>query len=341
MARKKEEEKSAPEGKIDEIMKKIRTANPEVMIGWGSDIDTELKYIPTGIAAIDSFIGGGWPRARFSVIGGPKGSGKSTLVLTTIANAQKNGLVCVYADLENTFDPKWAANLGVDTDHLIHLKGRTAEDVLDALMSLYDTKSIDLVVIDSVTALAPKGELETKDGKQRSLEDDTIGLIARKLSQFFRMACGRNALSGCATIMVSQVRTDIGSYGGGLTITGGNALQHYNSLTLTIRRGAKADAPKAGETILGFNMVIGIEKTKLNNKEGQKLDVPFLHGSGISEKLLSINRGIALGIINRAGAWYEYEGTKFQGLTGLTDEITNEQLKSLNKAIKEAMKNER
>ena len=328
------------ESRLHETLAAIKKSNPDLVIGTGDEIETELTFIPSGISYFDDFIGGGWPRSRFSVVGGPKGSGKSTLVLSSIANAQKNGCTCVYADLENTFDPRWAKNLGVDTDALIHLKGRTAEDVLDALLALYDSKVIDLVVIDSVTALAPKGELETKDGKQRSLEDDTIGLIARKLSQFFRMACGRNALSKCATIMVAQVRNDINSYGGGLTITGGNALQHYNSLTLTIRRGAKSEAPKAGDELIGFNMVISIDKTKLNNQEGRKLNMPFLHGSGISTRLLIIDTAVALGIIKKSGAWFEFEGQRMQGIQAVIENTTNEQLKTLEKLIREKEKHD-
>lgn len=317
--------------KIDILLKQLSKDHPDSNIGWGSDLSLDLEFIPIGISVIDNFIGGGWPRRRFSVVGGAKGVGKSTLVLRSIANAQRLGNVCVYADLERTFDPKWAQLQGVDTDNLIHLQGKTAEEVLDALMAIYDSKTVDMAVIDSVSALSPKGELETKDGKQRSMEDDTIGLIARKLSQFFRMACSRNATSNCATILVAQVRTDIGSYGGMQKITGGNALEHYNSLTMILRRGARSDAPKAGDRDIGYNMVMKLDKTKLNSNEGQSLDIPFLFGEGISAKLITINHAISLGLIQRSGAWYQdtINDKKYQGMSNLIAEISNDDISKI------------
>jgi len=328
--------------KINEALKGMKKKCPQSIIGWGLDVgkQLELTYIPIGIEPLDSFIGGGWPRRRFSVIGGTKGVGKSTLMLLTIAAAQAAGNICVYADLENTYDPSWAKKQGVDIENLIHITGETAEDVLDGLITLYDTQVVDLVVIDSVAALAPKGELETKKGEQRSLEDDTIALIARKLSQFFRIACGKNARCNCATILVAQVRTDIGSYGGIQKITGGNALAHYNSLTLMLRRGPKSDAPKIGEKEIGFDMVVKISKTKLNENEGQQFSVPFIFGEGVSQKLLLIREAQSEGLITKAGAWLEdkVNKTKYQGLGNFLKNVTDLELQKLREALKKEKK---
>ena len=324
--------------RVDAVLKDLKKKSPNSNIGWGSELVEKLtlKYITTGTVPLDQFIGGGWPRRRFSVVGGAKGVGKSTLLLSSIAAAQRAGNLCVYADLENTYDPLWAEKQGVDIDKLIHITGQTAEEVLDALISLYDSQAIDLVVIDSVAALAPRGELETKDGKQRSLEDDTIALIARKLSQFFRIACGKNAASDCATVLIAQVRTDIGSYGGLQKITGGNALEHYNSLTLMLRRGPRADAPKAGEKDIGFSMVVKIAKTKLNDKELQQLDIPFIFGEGISKKLLLVRAAQAAELIVKSGAWFEdkVNGTRYQGIANLLSGMTDEHILKIEDALK-------
>ena len=321
MSKKSNQEQDERLERLRATLKQLQKKSPDCPIGFGSELEKELTltYITTGIPALDNFIGGGWPRRRFSVIGGPKGVGKSTLMMSTIAAAQKTGCICVYADLENTYDPAWAKTQGVDTNNLIHISGNTAEEALDAMMTLYESKTVDLVIIDSIAALAPKGELMTKDGEQRTVEDDSMALIPRKLSQFFRMACEKNARSNCATILIAQCRAAIGSYGAPERITGGNALAHYNSLTLMLRRGSRADAPKDGDQEIGFDMIVKIAKTKLNDRELQQMSMPFLFGAGISRRVMIIRLAIEKGLITQSGARYEdtVNGKKYHGAAAL------------------------
>lgn len=252
--------------------------------------------------------------SRFIVFGGPKSGGKTTLSLRCIAAAQKEGTICAYVDLERSFDPKWAERQGINLKDLIIITGDTAEEALDAVLLLLDSKAVGLIVIDSVAAVAAKGEIEDKGGKHRDMSQDTMSLIAKKLSQFFRAGTSKNAKAKCATILIAQVRADIGSYGGFDKIQGGNALQHYNSLSLRVRRGPRADNPKDGDgNDIGFSMVIKIDKTKLANNENAEFRIPFVYGEGISVTRLAVNTAISNGTIKKSGGWYSFGDIKVQG----------------------------
>jgi len=205
-------------------------------------------------------------------------------------------------DVERSYDPIWAAKLGVDTEKLIYIICETAEQVMDTVIKLCREKVVDVIVLDSIQGLSPKGEqVEGKGEKPRSLEDDTMALLARKLSQFFRMATPHIADAKCALLMIGQARMDLGSFIKIETLSGGHALMHNSRLILRCRRGQKADAPfeqietdevnekgkKIKEKIqLGFDLVVHVEKSQLQGCiEGQEIHVPFYYKEGIKDDI--------------------------------------------------------
>ena len=203
-------------------------------------------------------------------------------------------------DVERSYDPIWAAKLGVDTEKLIYIICETAEQVMDTVIKLCREKVVDVIVLDSIQGLSPKGEqVEGKGEKPRSLEDDTMALLARKLSQFFRMATPHIADAKCALLMIGQARMDLGSFIKIETLSGGHALMHNSRLILRMRRGQKADAPtekrptgkvtekgkpEMESVQIGFDAVIHVEKSQIQNcVEGNEIHVPFFYTEGIKE----------------------------------------------------------
>jgi len=259
---------------------------------WGID-EQPPERISFGIPSLDKLTGGGIPYKRFSVIWGSKGVGKSTLACNLIANAQKQGKLCAYIDLERSLEGSRAESFGVNMKDLVYGGFDNAEQALDTLISMCKTKTIDVIVLDSVQALSPKGEQETKKGKEKSLEDDTMALLARKLSQFFRMSSAGVYNSNVAVILIGQARMNLGGFIAFESLSGGHAIQHWATMTLQLRRGQKSDSPtmkvkENGETqevILGFDGVIKLEKTKISSEvEGSSIHLPFLFKEGFIEK---------------------------------------------------------
>lgn len=256
----------------------------------------EITRLSTGNKHIDDLIGGGVPCGRFSIFWGGKSCGKSTAILKIIAKAQKQGKICALIDAEASFDKVWATKQGVNLEELILMQGyNTAEEALDNFIELMKSKSVDLLIIDSVSALSPKGEQETAKGKEKSIADDEMALMARKLSKFFRISTGQVHKANCAVILIGQTRTNLGGFIAFESLAGGNALSHYASLILSFKRGPKSDAPtekvyneetEENETVLtGFSSVIRIDKTKISSKiEGSEVVLPFMFENGFSNK---------------------------------------------------------
>jgi recombination protein RecA len=221
---------------------------------------------------------------------GNKSSTKTTLSYLIIAQAQKKGKTCLYIDLENSFDKVWAEKMGIDLNKLFIARFPIAEEAFDSIIKLANEKCVDLIVLDSIQSLSPKGEKETKTGKERSVEDDTMALLARKLSQFFRMTAHGVAKGKVAMLLIGQARTDLGSFIKLDALSGGHALQHWSSITLKAYRGSKADAPrykfkvdgKSKEIIIGFSLNIKIEKTKVSGTapESSVVTLPFYYEYG-------------------------------------------------------------
>lgn len=256
--------------------------------------------IPFGVEAIDNFTGGA-VRGNFVIAYGGDSVGKSTLAYTQIATCQKAGLRCAYFDLEHSMNPKRAESFGVNLGELILIEEiTTAEQAMDILINLAKAKVIDYAVIDSIQAMSPKGQQETKKGEVKSVEDDNIALLARKMSQFLTMSKDYVYAANIGVLLIGQIRTGgIGTFVITSTLTGGNALKHYSMLTLFMRKGQGADAPVekykeyfedqkgkvhhiTKERAIGHDLVISIEKTKVDNcrPERSQLHLPFYFNTG-------------------------------------------------------------
>jgi len=249
----------------------------------------QLQRIPFKSTGLNEITGGGVPCGRFSVIWGSKGSGKTTNCYDLVANAQQMGKTCLWIDFERSFDPIWASTQGVTVEELLMAPAfDNAEQAMDLIISLTKSKAIDLIIIDSIQGLSPLGEQETKKGVERSMADDTMALLARKLSQFFRVSAGQVAESDCTVVMIGQTRMDLGGYITLEKLSGGNALEHWSSLTLHVRRGTKADAPTkmvdGKEVTDGFDMVARVDKSKVGPDEGKDCHIKFRFGKGIENE---------------------------------------------------------
>lgn len=282
------------------VMKDINKTFGEKVVKLGSE-EKPKEYLSFGVPEIDSF-SGGLTRGNFSVIYGAESTGKSTLALHTIADAQKKGLLCCYIDLEHSFSPSRASQLGVNLDELLLItEAENAEQAMDATIKLSKERVVDLIIIDSVQAMSSVQEQETKTGKELSVYNDTMALLARKLGQFFRM-CATPVYKGqVAVLMIGQVRTmGIGSFITRDGLSGGKALHHWAYQIVYIRRGQSADAPTRKEkeayideetgqektrTVkipIGFDAVLKLEKSKssMSKGEGSDMHIPFYRESG-------------------------------------------------------------
>lgn len=241
---------------------------------------------------------GGIRHGSFSIIWGNKSCAKTTAVYYLIAEAQKSNKVCFYIDLEHSFDAIWAKQCGVNLDTLLVGHFENAEEAMDTLIKMAKEKVVDFVILDSVQSLSPKGEQETKKGVEKSTEDDTMALLARKLSQFFRMAGSGVYTGNVAVLLIGQARTDLGGFIKLDTLSGGHALSHWSSLTIKFHRGSKVDAPTykfevlnnkgkkvKKEIIIGFSLVIRVEKTKVSGSapENTEIRIPFYYGFGFNK----------------------------------------------------------
>jgi len=259
--------------------------------------------IPFGIEKIDEFTGGGAVRGNFCILYGGDSTGKTSLAYAQIAKSQKEGLNCALFDLEHSFDGIRAVSFGVDLNKLILIENiKTAEQAMDILIKLCKQNVIDYAVIDSIQAMSPTGQQETKKGAEKSVEDDNIALLARKMSQFLVMSKDAVYSANVGILMIGQVRTGIGPFMSTNVLTGGLAQKHYSLITLLIRRGQKADAPtekykeyledesdkqhyKTKERIIGFDCVLKIIKKKIGGcqVEGSQLHIPFYFETGFSQ----------------------------------------------------------
>jgi len=298
-----EEIKQTPEqkerqAKLKDVLRDLNKKNPG-SVTYANEIDVKGRQ-SFGYKCLDNLTGGGIIMGNCSVIWGSKGCGKTTLALKLIATAQKQGRTCAYLDVERSYDPIWAKKFGVNTDALVYVTCPNAEMVMDTVIKLCKEKVVDIIVLDSVQGLSPHGEqYEGKADKERSVQDDTMALLARKLSQFFRMATAPIADAKCGLLMIGQARMDLGSFIKMETLSGGHALMHNSRLILRMRRGQGADAPTQKvatgaltekgkpemETVkIGFDAVIHVDKTQIQGCiEGSEVHVPFLFDSGIKE----------------------------------------------------------
>jgi len=296
----------------------------------------DVPSISTGSLALDIALGvGGIPRGRVIEVYGPESSGKTTLAMHCIAEAQKAGGLAAIVDAEHAFDKSYAAKLGIDTENLLISQPDNGEQALEIAEHLIRSGAIDIIVIDSVAALVPKGELEGEMG------DSKMGLQARLMSQALRKLTGTIHKTGCACIFINQLREKIGvMFGNPETTTGGNALKFYASVRLDIRR--IGQIKEAADNILGNRTRVKVVKNKVA-PPFKVVEFDIMYGEGISKVGEIIDLGVELDIVKKSGSWFSYDSNKLgQGRDAVKKLLLDnpELMEELEKRIKATIKGE-
>lgn len=318
------------------IDKLDKTFGKGTVMKLSDDKIADIPAISTGSLGLDIALGvGGIPRGRVTEIYGPESSGKTTLTMHCIAEAQKAGGLAAFIDAEHAFDKVYAQKLGIDTENLLISQPDSGEQALEITEHLIRSGAIDIIVIDSVAALVPKSELEGEMG------DSKMGLQARLMSQALRKLTGTISKTGCACIFINQLREKIGvMFGNPETTTGGNALKFYASVRLDIRRSSQIK--EGADDFIGNRVRVKVVKNKVA-PPFKTVEFDIMYGKGISKSGEVLDLGVALDIVNKAGSWFSYEGNKLgQGRDTVKQllEDNPELMEEIEKRVKAKVKGE-
>jgi len=310
-----------------------KTYGKGAVMKMGDYVVEDVEVIPSGSLGLDIALGvGGYPRGRVIEIYGPESSGKTTLTLHAIAEAQKNGGIAAFIDAEHAFDRFYAKNLGIDIDNLIISQPDHGEQALEIADNLIRSGAIDIVIIDSVAALTPKSEIEGEMG------DSKMGLHARLMSQALRKLTGSISKTHCTVIFINQLREKIGvMFGNPETTTGGNALKFYASVRLDIRRSTQIKDTEGA--VLGNKTRVKVVKNKVASPF-KTAEFDIMYGEGISKVGEILDLGVQYEIIKKSGSWFSYGDTKLgQGRDAVKSLLQDnpELLEELEGKIKEAI----
>lgn len=293
----------------------------------------DVPVISTGSLSLDMALGvGGIPRGRVIEVYGPESSGKTTLSMHCIAEAQKQGGLAAFIDAEHAFDKSYAEKLGIDTENLLISQPDNGEQALEITEHLIRSGAIDIIVVDSVAALVPRGELEGEMG------DSKMGLQARLMSQALRKLTGTISKTGCSCIFINQLREKIGvMFGNPETTTGGNALKFYASIRLDIRR--IGQIKESADNVLGNRTRVKVVKNKVA-PPFKVVEFDIMYGKGISKSGEIVDIGVELDVVQKSGSWFSYNGNKLgQGRDAVKALIEDnpELMEELEKGIKEKL----